>query len=74
MGTTVGGTCPEGYTCALGADAPTPCPIGTYGPAPMSATCSPCPGGKFCDEVALSNTVFALKDKLCSVGYYNDCK
>jgi hypothetical protein len=70
MGTNIGGTCPEGYTCAEGTDAPTPCPVGTYGPSVKATACSPCPGGKYCDEVALSNTVFALKDKLCDTGYY----
>ena len=72
MGTNKGGTCPEGYTCAKGADAPKPCPVGTYGPSVKATECKPCPPGKFCDEVALSNSVFALKDKLCDVGYY--CK
>ena len=64
------GLCPEGHTCAAGAIAPTPCPIGTYNPLVGQTSCKPCPAGLFCDELGMSQDTFDFNDKECYAGYY----
>ena len=49
--------CPKGYYCPAGTVSPIPCPVGTYSKQVKLSSqeqCLSCPGGKFCNQLALS--------------------
>lgn len=54
FGKSASGLCPAGYTCAAGAIAPTPCPLGQYNPTAGATACLPCEPGYYCDEQGMS--------------------
>jgi hypothetical protein len=61
--------CPRGSYCPDGAQIPTPCPRGTYGPLTMSTSlfgCPVCPAGSLCNTTGVVDPT----DFLCPPGYY----
>jgi len=49
--------CPQGYFCVTGTINPQPCPAGSFGnqtKVSVSTDCQPCPGGKYCAGLGLT--------------------
>ena len=61
-------TCPAGYYCTSGTDAPVPCQPGTYNPSPgkgIPTDCIQCKSGMACPKLALT-----APSVMCSAGFY----